>query len=171
MKRLKWILPILAIIPITLVGLYVYTLIYWNTPAKPSVQSVQVTKDVPLNADTILTLVNAERAKAGVAPLTLDPRLVQSSQTKADDMVTNNYFAHINPATGVNGYTLIPSGMCVYRSENIGNSIDLSGDNNQQTVEWWMNSKPHHDAMLNPEYTLTGIAVNGHYSVQHFCQQ
>lgn len=141
-----------------------------NKPTSPTVQSAQVAKpvDVPLNADKILELVNAERQKVGVAPLSSDPRLVATAQARVDDMVARNYFAHRDPVTNENMVKALP--YCTFNSENIGNSIDLSGDNNQDTVDWWMNSKPHHDAMLDAKYTLTGIAVNGHYSVQHFCQ-
>jgi uncharacterized protein YkwD len=123
---------------------------------------------VQLNADTIFDLVNQERIKAGVKPLVRDTRLDASAQIKADDMANNNYFAHINPTTQVNGYTLIPTGICSYKSENII-MIASSGDKNVSAIDWWLNSKAHHDAMLSPEYDVTGIAVNGIIGVQHFC--
>lgn len=181
-----WINPVnvFAVIVFTVLVSYLSYGIYQNTRPKPEVKASQVAQvtpvakpvDVPLNADKILELVNAERAKAGVAPLISDPRLVQSAQTKADDMAANDYFGHINPVTGVNGYTLIPNGMCAYKSENIGANIDTIGNQNIIRLESWMNSKPHHDAMLDSKYTLTGVAIKEqaptHFvAVQHFCQQ
>lgn len=122
----------------------------------------------PLNADTVFNLVNAEREKAGVKPLARDARLDQSAQTKADDMANNNYFAHINPTTGVNGYKLIPSGLCSYQSENINAALT-----NEEAVTEWMNSEPHRNAILDQQYDISGIGLawQGDYYIvtQHFC--
>jgi len=174
--KTQWTNPlnIFALIVFVAVASYLTYGIYQNT--RPELKATQATQvkavakpvDVPLNADKILELVNAERAKVGVAPLVSDPRLVQSAQTKADDMVVNNYFAHVNPVTGVNGYTLVPIGMCVYQGEN----ISYHHKSNESVVAGWMGSTPHHDAMLDPKYTLTGMAdANNDVVVQHFCQQ
>jgi hypothetical protein len=69
---------------------------------------------------------------------------------------------------GKHGYEYIPLGMCSYKSENIGMTQGYYSNNTQQ-LDWWMHSKPHHDAILNANYTLTGVAVNGNKVVQHFC--
>lgn len=127
--------------------------------------------DQPLNATIIFNLVNKERVKAGLKPLVRDSRLDATAQTKADDMVAKNYFAHYNPVTNEfagNDYKMNP-GLCSYASENISRMDDPNGDNNQDAVSGWMNSKAHHDAILDSRYTLTGVAINGDKVVQHFC--
>lgn len=167
MKKSLWIATIGVAFYLAIAGVVIYST-QAQKPVENAVKGVQ-TQSEPLNADKILELVNAERAKVGVAPLVSDQRLVASAQTKADDMATNNYFGHINPTTGVNGYTLIPNGICVYKSENLGITKGYQ-DNNAQQIKWWLNSKPHHDAMLDAKYSLTGVAVNGDKVVQHFCQ-
>ena len=124
----------------------------------------------PLNATIVFNLVNKERVKAGLKPLVRDARLDASTQAKADDMVKYNYFDHVRD--GKHGYQYVfdyAPNQCSYASENISIMNDPSGDNNADTVIGWMNSKPHHDAMLNPDYTLTGIAINDNKVVQHFC--
>lgn len=124
---------------------------------------------VELNADTLFTLVNAERTQRGLQPLVRDARLDTSAQAKVNDMVANNYNAHINPTTGKNGYTYVidyAPDLCVYASENL--SWDYSND--MDAVQGWMGSKAHHDAILDPGYTLTGVAINGTKAVQHFCK-
>lgn len=125
-----------------------------------------------LDADTLLSLVNAERAKTGVAPLVSDPRLVATAQGRVDDMVARKYFSHNDPITGESLVKIKASNPeCAVASENID-----EGTTNQEFVDEWMNSKPHHDAMLDAKYTLTGVAVvysqkNGWWiAVQHFCQ-
>lgn len=169
MKRLA--LALLVVIPVSALialGLYTYPRFATEKPVITYAQPVQQPETIKLNADTIFELVNAERVKNGLQPLIRDARLDESAQQKVDDMATNGYFAHINPTTGVNGYTLIPYGLCSYQSENIGFSHD-TGDNNVKQIQWWMNSKPHHDAILDIQYELTGIAVSGDKVVQHFC--
>lgn len=141
------------------------------TPYKGAPVVVQApVASVPLNADTILNLVNNERVKAGLKPLVSDPRLVATAQAKADEMTRLNYFAHDNPATGKNSAWDNPifNQICTTSSENISNTAGYA-DNNTQAVIGWMGSKAHHDAILRPDYTLTGVAVSGTKVVQHFC--
>src|ERR1051326_8841401 len=49
---------------------------------------------IPGAADRILVLVNQERAKAGLAPLTMDPQLNSAAQNYADYMGNTNTYAH-----------------------------------------------------------------------------
>lgn len=121
----------------------------------------------PLNADTIFNLVNNERVKAGLRPLVRDDRLDASAKAKADDMVKYNYFDHVRD--GKHGYEYIPVGMCSYKSENIENYTNPYFDSNKAVIYSFMQSTPHRDAILNKDYTLTGIAISGNKIVQHFC--
>jgi len=162
MKR--WIIGIVTIILLAGAGSYVVYAVQ-PEPVKPV-----VVKEVPLNADTIFTLVNAERTKAGVKPLIRNAILDQTAQDKATDMDKNNYFSHFRPGATTNYVWDNPiwAQMCVRNSENIGWNSGHSDDNVSQ-LKWWMNSKAHHDAILNPGYTLTGVAVSSDKVVQHFC--
>lgn len=130
----------------------------------------------------ILELVNQERERVGVKPLTVDLRLVASAQAKADDMAKNDYFAH-SDANGKHGYEYIREsmpGVCVYQSENIflneANKIPqhVVYITSRGTVDDWLGSKPHAAAIRDSKYLLTGVAVavNGYktYVVEHFCQ-
>lgn len=114
--------------------------------------------------------LNQARAQNGISPLTEDTRLDNSAQTKADDMVTRNYYDHPDP-DGKQGYTYaeaaIPS--CTYISENLVEASSAS-----DALSQWMNSPPHKAALLDPKYSLTGFGVAVHgsyfYVVEHFCQ-
>jgi uncharacterized protein YkwD len=164
MKRtILALLAVLTISALTFTGLVIY-----SSQAEKPVENAINTPTAPLNADTVFNLVNAEREKAGHKPLMRDARLDQSAQIKADDMANNYYFDHVNPITGVRGNSLIPQGMCSYKSENII-LVDNIGEKNTDAIKWWMNSKPHHDAILDTQYNLAGMAVNGDIGVMHFC--
>ncbi len=173
MKKLAGLSIILAILAI-IIGVIVF---YPRTTEKP-VQSAVNAPQEPLNADKIFALVNQERIKAGIAPLIRDSRLDASAKFKADDMVARNYFDHYDPSSPavMNGvqkaYELTEHKVCSYASENIvWIKYKTPQEDNQEAVDWWMNSKAHHDAMLDAKYTLTGLAVNDGKIVQHFCQQ
>lgn len=163
MSRTKWILT--TVIAATLI--FVPAALFAQPKSTQTV--VQAPVSVPLNATTIFTLVNAERTQIGLKPLIRDARLDASAQAKADDMAQNNYFDHISPTTGKHGYEYIPKGMCKYAGENISRMDDPTGDNNQDAVTGWLNSKLHREAILNPNLTVSGIGANGAYAVQHFC--
>lgn len=130
----------------------------------------QATTSTPLNADVLFAKVNAERTQRGLKPLVRDARLDASAQAKVDDMVINNYKDHVNPTTGKHGYDYVPTGMCAQVGENYV-YVDEVGEKNTDALKWWKSSKPHYDAILNTQVTLTGIAVNGNIAVQHFCIQ
>lgn len=121
--------------------------------------------------DELIRLVNVERTKAGVAPLRIDERLNKSAQVKADDMKVNDYFEHVNPKTGVRGYTLIPIAEigCIFYSENLSKEMNYNFSDVKTTVDGWMGSTPHMKAMLDARYDLTGFGISGPYVVEHFC--
>jgi uncharacterized protein YkwD len=175
MKKLAGLSITLAILAV-IVGVIVFYPRTTEKPVQSAVNGVQTQE--PLNADKIFELVNQERAKAGVPPLIRDSRLDASAQFKADDMVARNYFDHNDPSnpTIMNGvqkaYELTEHKVCSYASENIvWIKYKTPQEDNQEAVDWWMNSKAHHDAMLDAKYTLTGLAVKDGKIVQHFCQQ
>lgn len=148
-------------------GLYVDSLV-----ADPVQHTAAVTtpQTVPLNADTLFDLVNVERTKAGLKPLVRDARLDAIAQERATDMNTRQYFSHRDPITGEN--MVKHKDYCVLSSENIANTPTVyDSDYNQLIIQNWMDSKPHHDAILDSKYSLAGMAMSGTSVVQTFCQQ
>jgi uncharacterized protein YkwD len=124
----------------------------------------------PPTSEELLKLVNAERAKVGVAPLVEDARLDKSAQMKSDDMVKNNYFGHVD-ATGKHGYAYAEEqapGICYQTGENI--FWGLASNTSLAVDKAWMNSKPHHDELLDPKNILTGFGISQNKVVEHFCK-
>lgn len=126
----------------------------------------------PPNREELLQSVNRARHEAGVEPLIMDERLNQSAQVKADDMIATNDLDHID-ANGKHGYeyAMEYNPDCKIPSENY-----YWGTQDHKTaksaIAWWMNSKPHHDAMLSPSYSTTGFGIvwgDTMVVVQHFC--
>lgn len=148
-----------------------------NTPSTPSTPIVAVEPTVqkptpkPPTVDELLKLVNEERVKVGVAPLTVNSDVQRSAQLKAEDMYNNNYFSHIMPSTGKvlnQEMDNLLSANCVDSSENIVDN-DKFSNTASGAVSAWKNSPPHYQAMIDGQYTQTGFGVAGDKIVQHFC--
>lgn len=119
---------------------------------------------------TLLTLVNKERERYGAEPLILDERLNRSAQLKAADMDANHYFNHVD-STGKHGYTYVTDvapDLCQEEGENITDNIIVNDA--AHAVEAWINSPPHHKAMIDKASVLTGFGIAGTKIVEHFCQ-
>lgn len=100
----------------------------------------------------VLTLVNAQRAQAGLSPLRLDTRAAQAAQVRAEEIQTS--FSHTRP-DGSHFSTALKEAGVSYRS--CGENIAWGQKNPQQVMEGWMNSSGHRANILNPEYTAIGI--------------
>lgn len=167
----KAIISITAALSLLLIGSGLFVMNADSTPNVAPVATVQpVRKSQPPTVDELLRLVNEERAKVGVAALVLDERLNQSAQKKADDMVKNNYFAHVSPVDGRQGYTYIFDVMpeCKEGSENIRDN-DEHINTSHEAFKAWTDSAPHHRAMVDSSYAKTGFGISGDRVVEHFC--
>lgn len=156
---------LIAIIAVSLILTGIFTSLVL---IRPDTQLTTATEQsLPLDATVIFNLVNDKRVEAGLQPLVRDARLDATAQERALDMTNRNYYGHYDPVTGESMVKIKPTNPeCVVASENIDDAVT-----NEEAITEWMNSKPHHDAMLDSKYTLTGVAVKGRYIVQHFCQQ
>lgn len=138
------------------------------TPSTP----VDQTNDASLSAieKEVLDLTNAERQKAGLAPLQSDKNLMTAARAKSTDMATNRYFSHDSPTYG-SPFDQMKSFGVTYRSaaENIAQGQRSA----QEVVNSWMNSPGHRQNILTSNFTHIGIGydANGHYWTQQFIQK
>ncbi|MGI6605582.1 MAG: CAP domain-containing protein [Peptococcia bacterium] len=103
----------------------------------------------------MLQLINQERAKAGVAPLTMDSRLVKAARMKSADMIAKNYFDHTSPTYGDTFAMMTNLGIAYgYAGENLAGNPTLEGAH-----ESLMGSPGHRKNILNPHYTHAGIGI------------
>lgn len=118
----------------------------------------------------VVRLVNEERAKAGVRPLTEDWELSRVARYKSQDMRDNNYFSHTSPVYG-SPFDMIKNFGITYRSA--GENIARGQINPQAVVKAWMNSSGHRKNILNASYTKIGVGyvADGRYWTQMFIRQ
>ena len=126
-----------------------------------------------------LELVNKDRRKHGLAPLSLGENLNEAAQAHAEDMRDRNYYAHTSPEGDNVQDRFIDSGGSRWElvAENIARCEGCSPPINAQTIErlqtGWMNSPEHrenvlHEGLQSFGYGIVLDAENGLYAVQTF---
>lgn len=132
------------------------------TVTVPSVPSVVQQS----SAGEILSLVNAEREKAGCSALKSNPELNKIAQEHAEDMAKNNLTGH----TGSDGSGVQQRIDKVgYKWSAWGENVSGPGyDSSKAHVDGWLNSPAHKSDMLKCSFTDTGVGVSGDRAVQVF---
>jgi uncharacterized YkwD family protein len=116
-------------------------------------------------AAEVANLVNQERAKAGLKPLTVSDKLSALAMQKASDMYQNHYFSHISPTYGSPFDMMQKEGFSfTYAGENIAEGQTSP----QQVMQDWMNSPGHRANILNSHYDTIGVAYDHGVWVQEF---
>lgn len=121
----------------------------------------------------IIELTNEEREKIGLNPLKESPLLDSSAEEKANDMITKDYWSHINPQ-GAQPWVLF--GKVGYRYQHAGENLAKDFNSSEQTITAWMNSPGHKENIVNGNYKEIGVAVidgvlegrKTRFVVQHF---
>ncbi|TDF92819.1 serine protease [Paenibacillus piri] len=122
-------------------------------------------KDSSSFAVQVVDLVNQERTKAGLKPLTSDKALTGMALDKAKDMYNNNYFDHNSPTFGSPFDMMKTYGITYsYAGENIAKGQRTP----QEVMNSWMNSAGHRQNILSPNFTQIGVAYYNGEWVQEF---
>jgi len=102
----------------------------------------------------VVRLVNEERIKAGLAPLEVDPGLMQFARERSEDMVERSYFSHRDPVTGAD---LTPGA-----GENVTKLLATNMFTDQsarRALSNWTRSTDHRANILSNISTKTGVGV------------
>jgi len=109
-----------------------------------------------IRVEQLLQDTNAKRAEKGLSQLVLSSSLSQAAADKADDMFTNNYWAHNSPAGKTPWDFIVQSGYSyTIAGENLAKNFQTSSG----VTEAWMNSQTHKDNIIKPGYREVGFAV------------
>lgn len=152
-KRLSYVLIAMVFV------LAIVFIVLRSNPVALTEKPAEIVGD-ELTADNIVNVVNWERYKAGLPLLQRSEILERVANAKLQDMLEYCYWEHTNPITGVEfdywfeqeGYSSIGSPI----GENLGRYFKTTS----QAVEGWLNSPSHRAAMLNSDYSETGVAVS-----------
>jgi uncharacterized YkwD family protein len=123
-----------------------------------------------VQAEEVLRLVNNERSKNGLQPLTLSQKLTSIANVKAADMRDRNYFDHTSPTYG-SPFEMLQHFGVTYTAA--GENIAAGQKNAEAVMRDWLNSSGHRANILNKEYKELGVGYvsggsYGTYWVQLF---
>lgn len=102
----------------------------------------------------ILTLVNKERAVAGLSPLTMNGELSKVAKAKAADMRDKGYFSHTSPTYGSPFDMMKTFGI---KYSTAGENIAKGYPGADAVMRGWMNSEGHKANILNVNFTQLGV--------------
>jgi Uncharacterized protein with SCP/PR1 domains len=104
----------------------------------------------------VLELMNEERQKVGVSPLTMNNEISALAQIRAQEIT--NLFSHTRP-NGSSFYSIIVNNNLPY--SNIAENIAAGQTTPQSVMTSWMNSPGHKANILNP--ALKEVGIGCHY--------
>ena len=104
-------------------------------------------------AQDVLNLVNAERAKVGLRPLTLSSTLNYGTLIRAQEIET--LFSHTRP-DGTSCSTVVED---YYPSYYLGENIAEGQTSAEKVMESWMNSEGHRANILRKSYSELGVGL------------
>jgi hypothetical protein len=104
----------------------------------------------------LLKTVNSDRSISNVGPLALNYKLEQAAQSKAEYMVSHDFWSHTAP-DGKTPWLFITSAGYSYKiaAENLAFGFDDA----RSTVIGWMNSPDHRANILNSNFQDVGFGI------------
>lgn len=142
-----------------------------ETPAEPELPSEpeqpEVSDGVHAYERQVVELVNVQRARNGLQPLSLDAGLCHFARVKSQDMHDNRYFDHTSPTYG-SPFDMMRQFGITYASA--GENIAMGYSTPEAVVNAWMNSSGHRANILSAKYTTLGVGFvpDGGYWTQWF---
>lgn len=120
--------------------------------------------------EQVVSLVNKERAKEGLAPLAIDWELARVAKYKSQDMHDKNYFSHTSPTYG-SPFDMMKSFGIRYNAA--GENIAKGQTSAAQVMDAWMNSAGHRANIMDAKFTHIGVGYveDGQYWTQLFMKK
>ena len=112
----------------------------------------------------VVERTNAERARHGLPPLTIDARLATAAQVHSTDMVRRGFFAHESPDGRQVWDRAVAAG---YAYRKVAENIAAGQRTADEVVRGWMDSAGHRANILDRDLTQIGVgrAEGGSYGV------
>jgi len=115
----------------------------------------------------VVDLVNAERTKRGLRPLSVNWELARVARYKSEDMDKNRYFSHQSPTYGSPFEMMRNFGI---RFTAAAENIATGQPTPQSVVNAWMNSPGHRENILNSTFTQTGVGYSNSRGTPYWTQ-
>lgn len=109
-----------------------------------------------VSTEKVIGLANTARVTQGLPALTPNALLNDAALQKANDMLSNNYFAHYAP-DGTTPWDFFHN--VDYRYAYAGENLAMNFIDTERVHDAWMASPTHRANIMNPVYRDIGVAV------------
>ncbi len=122
-------------------------------PRGAGVRAVKVTAEEAERQ--MLELINRDRRRAGVPPLTADAKLTAVARAHTRDMVDNDFVGHVSPRTGTAMDRVHKAGLTpTFVSENVGRGYTA-----EEAEQGFMSSPGHRANIVDPRPRRVGVGI------------
>ncbi|WP_377268541.1 CAP domain-containing protein [Peterkaempfera sp. SMS 1(5)a] len=137
-----------------------------SAPAAPSTTAPSTTAPSGPTA-SVVTLVNAERKKAGCGPLTVNAKLTSAAQAHSQDMAAHKNMSHTGSDGSSPGDRITKAG---YSWSAYGENVAYGYSTPDSVMAAWMSSPGHKANILDCSFKEIGVglAEPGDYWTQDF---
>ena len=114
--------------------------------------------EVAVAKQDIVDRTNALRRAKGIAALSVNDKLMQAAQVRANEMATHTVYSHTRP----DGRKFNTATDCPYMAENIHRIADWTMSNQtlaERAVADWSASTTHNKNMVNPKLSEIGVGL------------
>lgn len=109
-----------------------------------------------ISTTEVINYTNAKRTEAGLGSLEFNSFLAQAAKAKGEDMLAQDYWAHVAPDGTQPWKFFVDAG---YKYRYAGENLARDFADPSSAVEAWMSSPSHKENMLSPKYQEIGVAV------------
>lgn len=120
------------------------------TPSQIKTIKKSATQPVSINKATVYELINDYRETKGLPEVKVDSRLEASAASKAQDMITKNYFEHGNPWKFITKEN--------YKFNYAAENLAINYFSSNSLFNGWKSSPSHNKAMLDDQNQHMGLA-------------
>lgn len=113
----------------------------------------------------LIMLINAERAKTGVPPLSFNFEVARLARYKSEEMRRHGMLCHESLVYGSPAQQL--SRFQVPHSA-VGANIAMGQETSLAVLEGWRSSQSHHANMVNAEFTSAGVGLSIDENGMHY---
>jgi len=119
------------------------------------------------NEQDAVRLINEERAKAGLNPVSVNLDLCRVARIKAAEMAALKTLSHDSPTYGLPTAMLKTFGIPYSR---VAENVSYLGGSSAKGVVWnWMDSAAHRQNVLNPNHREIGIGFAIRNGIGYWC--
>ena len=110
-----------------------------------------------ITVENVISLTNQSRTGNSLAPLIESLALDSAAQAKANDMLANQYFAHVSPSAKT-PWDFIANAK--YNYIIAGENLAINYYSSESVEQAWMNSPGHRANILNSNFENIGIGIS-----------